>query len=667
VTGVQTCALPIYTFGVYVRRFDSSGAPLGPDLPINTGPGANGGSIAANATGEFVVTWQEAEDDGYDSDVFARRYDNNGNPSSPTVPVNTYTTGWQTEQRVGIDAAGNFVVIWGSPGQDGSEEGVFGQRFDSSGGKVGNEFRVNTYTTGHQWSPSVSMSPLGDFVVVWSSQQPGSSYDILGQRYDAAGTPQGGELRINEDTSPGSRMVPQVASDASGNFVVTWIGQTVSDTTIVARQYQADGAPRADAIVVSADTTLFQTRPDVAVSPTGDFTIAWDGFTSYPSEASYIFARTFEASGRPTTGRFVLNTNSTLDQQMPSVARDHRGGFVIVWQCIEYPAPCSDGSSFSSVGRQAGVPAARPMQVDHAFTVRTDGSGSSYSNDVLEPGEQAGVVTSWTNNTGTDLALTGAASNFTGPAGPTYTLMDATADYGTIAADATTDCQTATGDCLIVSVSGTRPATHWDATFDEALSTGATKTWTLHVGESFPDVPAAHQFYIFIENLFHNEITGGCVGGNFCPDASVTRGQMAVFLLKAKHGSDYLPPPCTGTFDDVPCPSPFADWIEQLSAEAITGGCGGDNYCPGNPVTRAQMAVFLLKAERGSDYLPPDCAGIFGDVTCPSQFANWIEQLAEEQITGGCGGGNYCPSNPNTSGQIAVFLTKTFGLFLYGP
>jgi hypothetical protein len=74
------------------------------------------------------------------------------------------------------------------------------------------------------------------------------------------------------------------------------------------------------------------------------------------------------------------------------------------------------------------------------------------------------------------------------------------------------------------------------------------------------------------------------------------------------------------------------------------------------------MAVFLLKSEHGASYVPPPCAGIFHDVVCPSAFANWIEQLAAEGITGGCGGGNYCPSNANTRGQMAVFLVKTFGL-----
>jgi hypothetical protein len=123
-----------------------------------------------------------------------------------------------------------------------------------------------------------------------------------------------------------------------------------------------------------------------------------------------------------------------------------------------------------------------------------------------------------------------------------------------------------------------------------------------------------------------------------------------------------VPPPCVGTFADVPCTSVFAPWIEDLAARGITGGCGGNNYCPLNPVRRDQMAVFLLKTKYGSGYLPPPCDGDFDDVPCPSTFANWIEQLAEEAITGGCGGNNYCPLNNNTRGQMAVFIVKTFAL-----
>ena len=154
----------------------------------------------------------------------------------------------------------------------------------------------------------------------------------------------------------------------------------------------------------------------------------------------------------------------------------------------------------------------------------------------------------------------------------------------------------------------------------------------------FPDVACPSQFADWIEQLAAEGITAGCAGGNYCPLSAVTRAQMAVFLLKTEHGAAYLPPPCTGVFPDVPCPSLFADWIEQLATEGITGGCGGGNFCPALPVTRAQMAVFLLKMEHGGAYQPPPCAPLFADVSCPSLFAPWIDQLYDEGITAGCAG-----------------------------
>ena len=187
---------------------------------------------------------------------------------------------------------------------------------------------------------------------------------------------------------------------------------------------------------------------------------------------------------------------------------------------------------------------------------------------------------------------------------------------------------------------------------------GLAAAWTA----DFLDVAPSDPVHSYVLTVLRNGITAGCGDGNYCPQAAVSRAQMAVFLLKAEHGSSYAPPPCGGVFLDVPCPSTYADWIEQLHAEGITSGCGNDDFCPGEPVTRAQMAVFLLKTEHGSSYAPPACAGIFPDVACPSTFADWIEQLFHENITGGCGNGNYCPSNANTRGQMAVFLVKTFNL-----
>jgi len=179
----------------------------------------------------------------------------------------------------------------------------------------------------------------------------------------------------------------------------------------------------------------------------------------------------------------------------------------------------------------------------------------------------------------------------------------------------------------------------------------------------FWDVPSTDPFYTYICTIAADGITAGCGSGDYCPDAAALRKQMAVFLLKAKEGVSYVPPPAVGIFTDVPASDPFAPWIEELYHRGVVAGCGdGTIYCPNDPVRRQQTAVFLLKTLLGSPYVPPACAGLFRDVPCSSPFAVWIEDLYTRGIAGGCGGGDYCPTNPTTRGQMAVFLTKTFSL-----
>ena len=185
---------------------------------------------------------------------------------------------------------------------------------------------------------------------------------------------------------------------------------------------------------------------------------------------------------------------------------------------------------------------------------------------------------------------------------------------------------------------------------------------------TFADVPLTYWSWKYVESLYAFGITGGCGTGPlvYCPAASVTRDQMAVFLLRAKHGSSYTPPAVGAStgFADVPVTHWAAAWIKQLAAESITTGCGGGNYCPSAAVTRDQMAVFLLKAKYGSSYTPPAVGAStgFADVPVTHWAAAWIKQLAAESVTSGCGGGNYCPATVVSRDQMAVFLVKTFGL-----
>jgi photosystem II stability/assembly factor-like uncharacterized protein len=180
----------------------------------------------------------------------------------------------------------------------------------------------------------------------------------------------------------------------------------------------------------------------------------------------------------------------------------------------------------------------------------------------------------------------------------------------------------------------------------------------------FADLPPASPFYGDVTEMALRGVTGGCGGGNFCPTSGLNRGQAAVQIEKALRGADYpFDAPYVGPgfpAQDLDRCSGFAPYIYQFVLDGITAGCSYTAYCQYNPVTRAQIAVFLLRAKHGPGYLPPPATGTaFADVPIDAFAANYIEEAAAEQITAGCGGGNYCPDATVTRAQAAVLINRT--------
>jgi subtilisin family serine protease len=178
----------------------------------------------------------------------------------------------------------------------------------------------------------------------------------------------------------------------------------------------------------------------------------------------------------------------------------------------------------------------------------------------------------------------------------------------------------------------------------------------------FADVPAGYFARPSIERLFIAGITGGCstVPLLYCPESVVTREQMAVFIIRAL-GEFNPPSPPFQRFLDVPPSSPFYRFIDRLAQLGITGGCGGGNYCPTAPVTREQMAAFIIRAL--GEFSPPFPAGQrFLDVPPGNPFYAFIDRMAVLGITAGCSSTNYCPFDAVTRAQMAVFLVRAFNL-----
>ena len=184
----------------------------------------------------------------------------------------------------------------------------------------------------------------------------------------------------------------------------------------------------------------------------------------------------------------------------------------------------------------------------------------------------------------------------------------------------------------------------------------------------FQDVPLGHWAYDAIYKIYNAGITKGCSVNPlmYCPDKSVSKAAMAVFLLRSLHGGNYTPPPATGIFTDVNVNEWYAPWVEQLYKEGITKGCSESPlmYCPDRDVSKASMALFLLRAKYGSGYIPPVASGIFTDVPLSHWGADWIEKLYNDGITQGCSTAPlmYCPDRAVSRAAMALFLVRTFGL-----
>jgi len=335
--------------------------------------------------------------------------------------------------------------------------------------------------------------------------------------------------------------------------------------------------------------------------------------------------------------------------------------------------PLSIYALFGSIFRiNAGDEAASDFSIIHRFTAK-DGistqarlieasDGALYGTTSQGGFENRGVIyrvvfvpvekivpSSGPASGGTGIAITG--GNFHPGAGLTFAGMDAR-DVAVVSDKAIT----ATTPALV-------PGTLNDVLVDNPDNTrgGILKGYFA----DFLDVPQGDIFHGYVEKIFRNRITAGVGNGNFGRNLPATRAQMAVFLLKAMLGPFFAPARATeAPFADVPLGSFAADWIAELKDRHITNGCdGGINYCPNAPTTREQMAVMLLKA-RG--VTPTGCYGTFLDVPCTSEYAPWIEEMYKEGITGGCGNDGgilfFCPRDPSTRGQAAVFLTRTFTL-----
>jgi hypothetical protein len=340
-------------YGVYAQRYNAAGVAQGSEFRVNsyTTNSQDSPSVAMDADGDFVIAWRSDGQDGSSAGIYAQRYNAAGVAQGSEFRVNTYTTGIQREPSVSMDADGDFVVTWASDGQDGSSYGVYAQRYNAQGIAQGSEFRVNNFTTSAQSGAEVALDADGDFVVTWHSiGQDGSSYGIYVQRYNAVGVAQGVQFRVNTYTTNNQRD-PTVSLDADGDFVIAWRSNTQdgSDFGVYAQRFNAAGAGQGTEFRVNSFTTNAQIDPDIALDADGDFVVTWRS-VDQDGGGNGIYAQRYNAQGIAQGSEFRVNSYTTGNQRVPSVAMDADGDFVIAWASQD-----QDGSSYGVYAQRYAI------------------------------------------------------------------------------------------------------------------------------------------------------------------------------------------------------------------------------------------------------------------------------------------------------------------------
>ncbi|CAN7448123.1 beta strand repeat-containing protein [Devosia sp. LjRoot3] len=313
--------------GLRGELFDANGVLAG-TIPISPTTGTAWPSLAALDDGGFIVTWRSSGlegsgQDGSGQGVFARRFDAQGTAIEDEFQVNTFTEGSQQDATVAVFPDGGFVITWTSAGQDGSDGGVFGQRFDASANPVGAEFQINTLTELNQEEPSVAVLADGGFVVAWDgANEDGTLGRIFMRQFDSSGTPLGVEIEVHP-LSEHSQNYSSVIAMPDGGFLVSWTDRDDDGSAFAyyGQRYDATGMPLGDRFSISNETLGDQRHEadrsgdGLVMLASGDLVATWHGDPVVPDPdgpgQDEIFMRIISL-GDPPNGAPTLPPDNTV-------------------------------------------------------------------------------------------------------------------------------------------------------------------------------------------------------------------------------------------------------------------------------------------------------------------------------------------------------------------
>ncbi len=315
---------------IYAQRYDSSGTALGSNFKVNDDTGSSYQRFPATAkysAGSFIITWEDYRNGR--ANIYTQRYNSTGTPLDSNFKVND-DIGYAQDgfPAIAANTSGNFVVTWKDERNGTFNPDIYAQRYDSSGNPVGSNFRVNDDAgSAYQYSPAIGMSGSSNFIATWEDHR-NDSEDVYAQRYDWSGAPLDSNFRVSHDGGTADQSDPAIATDGSGNFVITWADQRNGNWDIFAQRYNTSHGPIGSNFKVNAHAGYaWENSPAIVVAGSGIFVITWTG------EIDDIYAQIYDSTGVPLGSNFTVNDDiGYATQGSPAIAMDGSGNFVITWE-----------------------------------------------------------------------------------------------------------------------------------------------------------------------------------------------------------------------------------------------------------------------------------------------------------------------------------------------
>jgi hypothetical protein len=366
-----------------------SGVPVDTNFRINdsTGGDKRASEITVLPDDRMVVVWEDWRRNN--GAIYGEVLNPNGQPTGPNFWINSSGT-WQAYgATIGSDSLGDFAVAW-MDARNGWD--VWCQRYDAQAQPQGDNFMVNDDPNPYRinWAPALAMAPSGDFVVAWEDQRNDTlRTEIYAQRYDPTGQLKGVNFRVHDSLPTVNHGNPGVATDRQGNFLITWVDNRSGNNDIWAQLFDAGGSRQGVNFKINDDAgTNQQGGPVVRFSPRGEYWIVW---TDLRAANNDIYAQRISASGSLIGSNFRVNDDTfSTQQRVPSIAVNEAGLNITIWEDTR-----NGGESNIDVYCQLGDPSGNPIGAN--IRVNTDNVGAPHFYATAAVDQLGNSITAWTD------------------------------------------------------------------------------------------------------------------------------------------------------------------------------------------------------------------------------------------------------------------------------